>query len=147
MSLSVKTQQVTRNQGQWCEDMDRSWLSTYDGSGDVGTGPPPGVPTPTLPEWLRWSTKIFDKTETLQITLNIHDTPIPSKSHTHPSHFQNSRLLRSSPLIDRCIYWSHRGPEVVLINKDPYSKIRIGYPYEKKTWLVVKRPNFWVPSV
>jgi hypothetical protein len=32
----------------------------------------------------------------LRITLNIDGTPIPSKSHTHPSHSQTSRLLTSS---------------------------------------------------
>ena len=33
----------------------------------------------------------------LRITLNIDGTPIASKSHTHPSHSQTSRLLTSSP--------------------------------------------------
>jgi hypothetical protein len=36
------------------------------------------------------------KTAAWRITLNIDDTPIDSKSHTHPSHSQTSRLLTSS---------------------------------------------------
>ncbi len=33
---------------------------------------------------------------TLRITLNVDDTPLPSRSHTHPSHSETSRLLTSS---------------------------------------------------
>jgi hypothetical protein len=33
----------------------------------------------------------------LRIILNIDDSPITSKSHSHPSHSQTSRLLTSSP--------------------------------------------------
>jgi hypothetical protein len=40
---------------------------------------------------------ILAKAAILRIVLNIDDTPIPSKSHTHPSHSQTSRLLTSSP--------------------------------------------------
>ena len=36
------------------------------------------------------------KTAGLRITLNLDGTPIISKSHTHPSHSQTSRLLTSS---------------------------------------------------
>ncbi len=36
------------------------------------------------------------KTVALRITINLHGTPITSKSHTHPSHSQTSRLLTSS---------------------------------------------------
>jgi hypothetical protein len=36
------------------------------------------------------------KTVDLRITLNLDGVPITSKSHTHPSHFQTSRLLTSS---------------------------------------------------
>jgi hypothetical protein len=36
------------------------------------------------------------KVETLRITLNIDGTPITSRTHTHPSHSQTSRLLTSS---------------------------------------------------
>ena len=36
------------------------------------------------------------KTATLRITLNLDRSPITSKSHTHPSHSQTSRLLTSS---------------------------------------------------
>ena len=32
----------------------------------------------------------------LRITLNIDDAPVASRSHTHPSHSQTSRLLTSS---------------------------------------------------
>jgi hypothetical protein len=39
---------------------------------------------------------ILAKSEALRITLNIHDTTITSRSHTHPSHSQTSRLLTSS---------------------------------------------------
>ena len=39
---------------------------------------------------------ILTKGGTLRITLNIDDTPIESKSHTHSSHSQTSRLLTSS---------------------------------------------------
>jgi hypothetical protein len=45
---------------------------------------------------LTWRTLILTKTEGLWITLNIDGTPIPSRSHTHPSHSQISRLLTSS---------------------------------------------------
>ena len=37
--------------------------------------------------------KILVKTAALRITLNIDGAPIASKSHTHPSHSQTSRLL------------------------------------------------------
>ncbi len=36
------------------------------------------------------------KVADLRINLNIDGTPITSKSHTHPSHSQTSRLLTSS---------------------------------------------------
>jgi hypothetical protein len=36
------------------------------------------------------------KAEALRINLNIDGAPIASKSHTHPSHSQTSRLLTSS---------------------------------------------------
>jgi hypothetical protein len=36
------------------------------------------------------------KVEALRITLNLDGAPIISKSHTHPSHSQTSRLLTSS---------------------------------------------------
>ena len=39
---------------------------------------------------------ILSKAEALWITLNIDDTPLSSRSHTHPSHSQTSRLLTSS---------------------------------------------------
>ena len=39
---------------------------------------------------------IIVKAEALRINLNIDGTPIASRSHTHPSHTQNSRLLTSS---------------------------------------------------
>ena len=40
--------------------------------------------------------RILTKAEVLQINLNIDDTLITSRSHIHPSHTQNSRLLTSS---------------------------------------------------
>jgi hypothetical protein len=40
--------------------------------------------------------KILVKVEELRITLNIDDTPLTSRSHTHPSHSETSRLLTSS---------------------------------------------------
>ena len=36
------------------------------------------------------------KPEALRVDLNIDDTPITSRTHTHPSHSQTSRLLTSS---------------------------------------------------
>ena len=39
---------------------------------------------------------ILAKTAALRITLNLDGAPITSKSHTHPSHSQTSRLLTSS---------------------------------------------------
>ncbi len=39
---------------------------------------------------------ILSTASALRIILNIGDTPVPSRSHTHPSHSQNSRLLTSS---------------------------------------------------
>ncbi len=38
---------------------------------------------------------ILTKDPSLRITLNIDDTPITSRSHTHPSHSEASRLLTS----------------------------------------------------
>ena len=40
--------------------------------------------------------KILPKAAALSINLNLDGTPIASKSHTHPSHSQTSRLLTSS---------------------------------------------------
>jgi hypothetical protein len=39
---------------------------------------------------------LLDKTTALCINLNLDGAPITSKSHTHPSHSQTSRLLTSS---------------------------------------------------
>jgi len=39
---------------------------------------------------------ILTKAAEQRITLNIDGTPITSKSHTHPSHSQTSRLFTSS---------------------------------------------------
>ncbi len=39
---------------------------------------------------------ILDKTTGLRINLNLNGEPIVSKSHTHPSHSQTTRLLTSS---------------------------------------------------
>ncbi len=39
---------------------------------------------------------ILTKDVALWINLNINGTPMTSRSHTHPSHTQNSRLLTSS---------------------------------------------------
>ena len=39
---------------------------------------------------------ILAKAAALRINLNLDGTPISSKSHTHPSHSQTSRLLTSS---------------------------------------------------
>jgi hypothetical protein len=39
---------------------------------------------------------ILTKDKDLRINLNIDGAPISSKSHTHPSHSQTSRLLNSS---------------------------------------------------
>ena len=39
---------------------------------------------------------ILDEAAALRIILNIDDTPVSSRSHTHPSHSQTSRLLTSS---------------------------------------------------
>jgi hypothetical protein len=39
---------------------------------------------------------ILVKNETLRISLNTDGAPVASKSHTHPSHSQTSRLLTSS---------------------------------------------------
>jgi hypothetical protein len=38
----------------------------------------------------------LDKVTALRITLNLDGSPITSKSHTHPSYSQTSRLLTSS---------------------------------------------------
>jgi hypothetical protein len=50
------------------------------------------------------------KTPTLRVNLNLDGTPITSKTHTHPSHSQTSRLLTSSlslgvpvPLVTQCL--------------------------------------------
>jgi hypothetical protein len=39
---------------------------------------------------------ILVKAAVLRINLNIDGSPVASKSHTHPSHSQTSRLLTSS---------------------------------------------------
>ena len=39
---------------------------------------------------------ILTKTEALRFMMNVDGAPIVSRSHTHPSHTQNSRLLTSS---------------------------------------------------
>jgi hypothetical protein len=39
---------------------------------------------------------VLGKAEVLHINLNLDGAPIASKSHTHPSHSQTSRLLTSS---------------------------------------------------
>jgi hypothetical protein len=39
---------------------------------------------------------LLAKSSPLRVTLNLDGTPIPSNSHTHPSHSQTSRLLTSS---------------------------------------------------
>jgi hypothetical protein len=53
---------------------------------------------------------ILPKTVTLRIILNIDGVPVTSRSHTHPSHSQISRLLTSSlslgvpvPLVIQCM--------------------------------------------
>ena len=53
---------------------------------------------------------ILAKPEALRITVNIDVAPVVSRSHTHPSHSQTSRLLTSSlslgvpvPLITQCM--------------------------------------------
>ena len=38
----------------------------------------------------------LDKTADIRVNLNIDGAPITSRSHTHPSHSQESRLLTSS---------------------------------------------------
>ncbi len=48
---------------------------------------------------LRYKAKVVTtlvKTESLRINLNIDGSPITSRTHTHPSHSQTSRLLMSS---------------------------------------------------
>ena len=39
---------------------------------------------------------ILAKSAALRITLNVDVAPVASRSHTHPSHSQNARLLTSS---------------------------------------------------
>jgi hypothetical protein len=39
---------------------------------------------------------VLAKATALRVNLNLDGTPIASKSHTHPSHSQTSRLLTSS---------------------------------------------------
>jgi hypothetical protein len=39
---------------------------------------------------------VLDKATALRITLNLDGLPITSRTHTHPSHSQTSRLLTSS---------------------------------------------------
>ena len=39
---------------------------------------------------------ILDKAAALRITLNVDDEPVASRSHTHPSHSETTRLLTSS---------------------------------------------------
>ena len=53
---------------------------------------------------------ILAKVVTLRIVLNIDAAPIASRSHTHPSYLQTSRLLTSSlslgvpvPLVTQCM--------------------------------------------
>jgi hypothetical protein len=39
----------------------------------------------------------------LRINLNIDGTPITSRTHTHPSHFQTSRLLKMIKKVKKMI--------------------------------------------
>jgi hypothetical protein len=62
----------------------------------------------------------LDKASPLRITLNLDGAPITSKSHTHPSHSQTSRLLTSSlslgvpvPRTTQCIKVSYRSVSVL----------------------------------
>jgi hypothetical protein len=64
----------------------------------------------------KWDS-ILAKVEDLRIPLNTDDKPLASRSHTHPSHSQTSRLLTSSlslgvpvPLVTQCMWvvWSLR---------------------------------------
>ncbi len=48
------------------------------------------------PSLSRRLNNILTKSEALRITLNIDGAPLASRSHTHPSHSQISRLLTSS---------------------------------------------------
>ena len=66
---------------------------------------PTQVDSPTTSESARCSphssnrkceTSSGAKTEDLRVNLTIDGTPIASRSHTHPSHYQTSRLLTSS---------------------------------------------------
>jgi hypothetical protein len=56
--------------------------------------------------------KILAKAAAPRIFLNIDGAPIPSKSHTHPSHWQTFRLRTSSPaqpsviVCEACRYFS-----------------------------------------
>ena len=67
---------------------------------------------------------ILAKVAGLRITLNIDDTPIESRSHTHPSHSQTSRLLTSSlPLgvpvshVTQCIRGQNINSHILLGNR------------------------------
>ncbi len=47
--------------------------------------------------WVWWVTRRYSGwCVTLQIILNIDTVPVVSRSHTHPSHSETSRLLTSS---------------------------------------------------
>jgi hypothetical protein len=70
------------------------------------------------------------KTEGLRINLNLDGTPITSKSHTHPSHSQTSRLLTSSLSLGVPV------PPLSIYNKQ----------HIRKNFWPPSTPSLWLPS-
>jgi hypothetical protein len=66
---------------------------------------------------------ILPKAATLHINLNLDGAPIASKSHTHPSHSQTSRLLTSSLSVMSLLDTRVGGTHGKLITKRVYLKL------------------------
>ena len=50
---------------------------------------------------------ILTKTTTLRIMLNIDGSPIASRSHSHPSHTQNTHLVSGEKTLTECFEYRH----------------------------------------
>ncbi len=72
------------------------------------------------------------KEEALRITLNLDGTPMISKSHTHPSHSQTSRLLTSSLSLGIPVPRTTRSHFIDLIINNPMSLTLVDSNHNKQ---------------
>ena len=69
---------------------------------------------------------ILVKTVVLRINLNIDDAPVSSRSHTHPSHSQTSRLLTSASSLSLGVFQS------------PLSSFRVSWRVFHIDWTILQ---------